>query len=130
MTGYFIIILYNHCYFWKYELSIIIISPYNNCLCSAGSQLAPILHFSVSCCLGRAWLGVRQLCSKICLLYYAAVLEKGTYHAQHLSLLCLIFFNYAHNNSKFAMISVIQLVIINIINFILLIFLNLMIKYY
>ena len=46
----------------------------------------------------------------------------------------LNFFNYAyqniHNNSKFAMISVIQLVIINIINFILLIFLNLMIKYY
>ena len=34
------------------------------------------------------------------------------------------------NNSNFAMISVIQLVIINIINFILLIFLNLMIKYY
>ena len=53
---------------------------------------------------------------------------------QHLCLLSLIFFNYAHqnihNNSKFAVISVIQLVIINIINFILLIFLNLMIKYY
>ena len=64
------------------------------------------------------------------LLCYAAVLEKSTYYAQHL---CLIFFNYAyrniHNNSNFAMISVIQLVIINIINFILLIFLNLMIKY-
>ena len=46
----------------------------------------------------------------------------------------LNFFNYAHknihNNSNFAMISVIQLVIIIIINFILLIFLNLMIKYY
>ena len=46
----------------------------------------------------------------------------------------IYFFNYAHqnihNNSNFAMIGVIQLVIINIINFILLIFLNLMIKYY
>ena len=74
-------------------------------------------------------LGVRQLCSKMCILCYAAVLKKGIY------LLCSIFvFNYAHqniyNNSNFAMISVIQLVIINIINFILLIFLNLMIKYY
>ena len=40
-------------------------------------------------CLG---LGVSQLCSKICLLCYATVLEKGTYYAQHLCLLCLIFF--------------------------------------
>ena len=71
---------------------------------------------------------------KKCLLCYAAVLEKGTYYAQHLCLLMLNFFNYAyqniHNNSNVAMISVIQLVIINIINFILLIFLNLMIKHY
>ena len=41
----------------------------------------------------------------------------------------LNFFNYAHqnihNNSNFSMISEIQLVLINIINFILLIFLNL-----
>ena len=79
----------------------------------------------------RRRLGVSQLCSNICLLCYAAALEKGTYYAQHL---CLIFFNYAHQNihknSNFAMISVIQLVIINFINFILLMFLNLMIKYY
>ena len=65
----------------------------------------------------------------VILLCYAAVLEKGTYYAQHLCLSCLIFFNYAHqnihNNSNFSMISEIQLVIINIINFILLIFLNL-----
>ena len=78
------------------------------------------IYFTTSATLH--YIGVSQLCSKMCLLCYAAVLEKCTYHAKHLCLLCLIFFNYAHqnihNNSNFAMISVIQLLIINIINFI------------
>ena len=73
----------------------------------------------------------------VCVSSGANYAQKSAYYAMYL--LCstfvriMLFFNYAHqnihNNSNFAMISVIQLVIINIINFILLIFLNLMIKF-